>query len=126
MDDHDDYINPEDIIGDDFADGPPEKTHTHEGVDPFFVGAAFGLGFEMGQDEWEFKGIHDEPEEAEEEVVIKKVPLSDRFISKGGRKPRPFLRWLADVGAGRKKHTDEIEYTKEEIWKILDEEGRDE
>lgn len=55
--------------------------------------------------------------------VESKVPLSSRHGE--GRKGKPFERWWLDVLAGRKKITDPLEYTEEEIDAILEVELKD-
>jgi hypothetical protein len=96
-------------------------------IEPEDLGIAFGLGFEAGKDEI-MEGPEEEPESEveEDDSEIIKVPVSDRFKTKKSRRTRPFLRWLDDVKKGNKVHTDELEYTKDELWKIIEHEGNTE
>lgn len=55
--------------------------------------------------------------------VEQKVPLSERHNE--GKKGKPFERWWLDVLAGKKKITDPLEYTKEELDIMLAEELKD-
>jgi len=94
---------------------------------PFIMGATIGLGYELAKEELPFSDGTIELDE-EEEVHFKpqRVPLVERFAAKRQKKTRPITRWLDDVMAGRKKVTDELEYTPEEWNKILEQEGLDE
>jgi hypothetical protein len=62
----------------------------------------------------------------DDEIKIRKVPLASRHTVSRIRNRRPVARWFADYFAGRKKASDPLEFTSEELWKDLEKEGLDE
>lgn len=111
-----------------FDEAEAESVHdsiersTDNGVDEAFW---FGAGAALGQMYAEDEQLDRDPlrdDGSEMEVV----PLSDRFANVKNKNSRPVVRWLSGVAGGVKKISDPIDYTAEEMMRILDQEGLNE
>lgn len=83
--------------------------------------------FEMNDDPLQEEALDDALRDNDEtihehEQEIQKIPLAERHRNKKGS---AFMRWAIDVAQGRKKCTDPLEYTDEELDAMLQAEVQD-
>ncbi|MFN3330119.1 MAG: hypothetical protein ACK419_04250 [Pyrinomonadaceae bacterium] len=110
--------------------GDAMENHPEDGFtsdDAFMFGAAIGLGTMLAEEELDERKIRERLlKKEEQEPEIETIPLSSRFHGVSRRKSRPVIRWLTAYFAGRKKHSDPLDYTEDEMRKIIEQEGLDE
>jgi hypothetical protein len=110
------------------SEGEATEDHPEEGFtsdDAFMFGAAVGLGTMLAEEELDERRIRERLLK-KEVPKVETVPLSSRFHGISHRRRRPIIRWLSAYFAGQKKHSDPIDYTEDEMQKIIEQEGLDE